>query len=373
MTTLKTKLLDKKSELLAIKADAYGNYTREQASKAEQIAAEIVELERTAVKADQAAAVVAQIKGTAMEELPLGQYDPDADEPSHGTKAAPTGSHWAKTVRHNLTAAAHVSGVKSLLSGQVQTPAVVEVAPLPIKPRRLLDLIPRVELATNTYGFLRQTVATNNAAVVADNALKPTSVYTLTEVEGRARVVAHLSEPFPLRYLEDYEQLGAILDSQMVAGVLETLEAEILAGDGTGEHFTGLLHTSGVTQVPFKNDMLTTVRSALTTMLTKNEAPTAWVLNPLDVETMELLRENGATGGFLMDSSAYDTVFGAGAEIARLVSTAVPQGTALLADWNQTRLRIRQGAHTLAATQSGDLFDKNQVKLRAEGRFAFDV
>lgn len=348
--------------------------------------AEIRDIEASQEKAQRMArakAVMNSIKGTARHQPDPGTYEAsemyaaidESDDPAFApaAKGALASTHWAKSVQRNLTTAARANGVKALLTGQVQTPSVVEVSALPIKPRRLLDLIPRVGMDGNTYGFLRQTVATNNADVVPDNALKPTSIYTLTEVEGRARVIAHLSEPFPLRYLEDYEQLGQVLDTQMVAGVLEKLEAEILAGDGTGEHFTGILGTSGITQVAFKTDALTTVRSALTAMLAKGESPTAWVLNPQDVEELELLRENGATGGFLMNSAAYDTIFGAQSDITRVLSNSVPKGTALLADWGQTRLRIRQGAHTLAATQAGDLFDKNQVKLRAEGRFAFDI
>ena len=83
------------------------------------------------------------------------------------------------------------------------------------------------------------------------------------------------------------------------------------------------------------------------------------------------MREDGATGGFLMNSAAADTIFGPG--VRRVPSLAVPVGTAILADWSQVRVRVREGAHTLAATQAGDLFSKNQVMLRAEGRYGIQL
>jgi HK97 family phage major capsid protein len=117
--------------------------------------------------------------------------------------------------------------------------------------------------------------------------------------------------------------------------------------------------------------MLTTIRKARTALENKGETATAWVFNPADLEALDLMRENGVNGGFLLDSAAADTVFGPG--IARVSSLAVPAGTALLGDFQKIRLRVRQGAHTLAATQAGDLFDKNLVKLRGEGRYGVDV
>ena len=53
-------------------------------------------------------------------------------------------------------------------------------------------------------------------------------------------------------------------------------------------------------------------------------------------------------------------------------SSVVPAGTAYLGDWNQSRLYVRE-AGRLDADVSGVLFEKNQVKLRYEGRFGFAV
>lgn len=305
-----------------------------------------------------------------------GDFDLPADSGGYSgsftrTAGKAAGSSWAKSVQDRLRRTADRTGVKALLTGQITVPPVVEIVDLPQVPTRLLDLVQRERLDGNNFAYLRQTVRTDNTDVVADLGTKPTSVYTFAEVEDRARVVAHLSEPFPLRYLEDYSELAAILDSQMVGGILSKVEQQLLAGTGIGEQFTGILTASGVTNVAFSSNMLTTIRKARTALEAKAETPTAWVLNPTDLETLDLMREDGATGGFLMDSAAADTVFGPG--IARVPSLAVPAGTALLADWSQIKLRVRQDAQTLAATQAGDLWKTNGVILRSEGRYGVQL
>lgn len=299
-----------------------------------------------------------------------GGYSGNSYGSSRTTKAR-TGSTWAKAVQDRLRRTADRAGVKSLLTGQVTVPPVVEIVDLPLVPTRLLDLVQRERLDENTYSYLRQVVRTDAANVVADLAVKPTSVYTFQEVDERARVVAHLSEPFPLRFLEDYAEMAAILDSQMVGGVLTRVEQQLVSGTGLGEEFTGIVNTSGVNVVAFATDTITTIRKARTALEAKGETPTAWVLHPTDLEKIDLLRESGATGGFLMDSAAADTVFGAG--IARVSSLAVPAGTALLADWSQVKLKVRQDAQTLAATQAGNLWATNGVILRSEGRYGIQL
>lgn len=286
----------------------------------------------------------------------------------HGTKAGqPGGSRWAKQVMGQLNTSAGSMGLKSLLSGEVRTPPAVEIAPLPDVPTTLLDLIAREPLDQSHFSYLRQVTRTENADVVADGVLKPTSVYTFQEIEDRARVVAHLSEPFPLRYMSDYSSMMNVIDGEMRQGVIRAVERQVVSGNGTGENFTGILSTTGVIEVGYTADAPTTIRRARTVLQNLGEVPNAWVLNPDDAADIELSRENGATGAFLMNSGAMDVIFGQG--IARVTSTAIAKGTALLADWSQLRLQVREQESTMGCTQSSEMFDHNLVKLRAEGRF----
>ncbi|WP_273736555.1 phage major capsid protein [Mycolicibacterium septicum] len=266
---------------------------------------------------------------------------------------------------------------RAVVSGSIDIPALVETEIIPIaRPTRLIDLFPnRVALDGNAFEYFQQTVRTNLAAPVADNAVKPTSILTVTPHTDRARVIAHLSEPTPVRLWDDHQELQSWLTTELVQGVLDALETQVISGDGTGENFTGLLSTPGLTQVPFDTDPLTTLRSAVTALQVLGEVPTGWALNPEDAAAIDLSRW-GTEGGLLV--GGYESggdpgsanIFGPTAR--RVVSNSIPVGQAVLGDWSKLRVYVRQDA-TLAIDASGVLFTKNQFVARAEGRFGIGV
>ena len=308
-------------------------------------------------------------------------YDPDEPGGSYGAlmtsarrKSSTNQSAWTKAVATRL---ARVSGLgaKALLAGPVEVPPVF-ITPLPTAPTTLLDLIARAPYGAATIDYLRQTVRQNAAAAVPDGAVKPKSIYIFEEVSDRMRVVEHLSEPFPIRYLADYEGLTSVLDREMLDGLRAELERLMVNGDPDGENaeeWPGILNTSGVTDVGYTGNLLGTCRHARTVLTDKGITPTAWCFNSADLESIELMRENAdGSGKFLVDSAAADVIFGKG--LPRVASPAVPQGTALLAAWSTAQLLVREDAQTLAAQQGStgdgkDLWETNQVRLRCEGRF----
>jgi HK97 family phage major capsid protein len=223
-------------------------------------------------------------------------------------------------------------------------------------------------------------VRTNAATAVADNALKPTSTLTVEPIEDRARVIAHLSEPCPIRIWYDHESFVAWLTSEMVGGVLDGLEQQIISGDGSGENMTGLLNTPGTTQVPFDTDVATSLRSGLTQLQLLGELPTGWALHPTDAQAVDLERAAPSDGPFL--SEGYQTgvapgqnpssnnIFGPG--FTRVVSPSVPEGVAILGDFTKLRVYVREDAH-MDVDASGVLFTKNQFVARGEGRYGIGV
>jgi HK97 family phage major capsid protein len=272
---------------------------------------------------------------------------------------------WADDVAERVTKTAGEFGVKALSTGGIDIPSVVEpVVVKPVDPVRVLDLlINRKPLTGNEFEYLRQSVRTNNAAPVADNATKPTSVYTFEDESDRARVFAHLSEAIPLRYLEDHAEIKNVLSAQMAEDLMLALESDVLVGDGTGEHFTGIANVVGIQTQAFSTNRLTTLRKARTKLVKSGETPTAWVLNWDDLETLDLTVDGNENFMGGID----DKIFG---NLPKIGSSVIPAGTAFLGDWNQSRLYVRDRGR-LDADVSGELFTKNQVKLRYEGRFGF--
>lgn len=283
----------------------------------------------------------------------------------------------AATALHRLGGEA-----RAIASGSVDVPTLVETEVAEMeRPTRLLDLlINRKALQSNAFEYLRQTVRTNNAEPVPDGGIKPLSYFTTEAVEDRARVVAHLSEPFPIRYFADHEELLNWLDTEMAEGVLDALEAQLIAGDGQGEAMTGLLSTAGTTAVPYSADLPTTLRSAVTALQIAGVQPNGWVMHPNDAQAIDLLRfqwggAEAADAGFLLDgyqnsNAGSGNVFGP--TTPRVVSTSVPEGTAVLGDWNQLRLYVREDVR-LDVDAGGPLFTTNEAVVRAEGRFGVGV
>lgn len=239
----------------------------------------------------------------------------------------------------------------------------------PFRPDRLVQLLTRRRQleGTNTFSYLRQTERTNAAAVVADGATKPTSKFTMEEIEDRVRVIAHLSEPIPIRAFDDSPDLGEFLETEMRAGVLDALEAEVISGSGTGEHIRGLINVSGIAQQDFATDLPTSLRKARTRLRIANEVPTAWVVHPEQTEVIDLLRE-GEDGAFLAGTWA-DNIVG---RLPVVESTSVAPDMAVLADWSLLELVVREDGR-LDVDAGGELFSRNQAVLRLEGRYGAAV
>lgn len=324
-----------------------------------------------------------------------------------GLKHAETGRKgWAKDAVKSLRGSMtdqRGTGIKALVSGTigVANPVAGGIATIAAAPRTILDLL-RGDTATdagdpyapgsysfestdqlaaslfgsdgggsNTFSYLRQTVRNNQAAPVPDHGVKPTSIYTMQEIEDRYRVIAHLSEPIPQRYFHDDKALADFLASEMALGLEWEVEEQALLGDGIGENLTGILSTSGIQVQAYASDLLTTTRQALTKLQVGGMTPTAWAVNPVDAEKFDLLREGTGDGAFLLGGPGTGSAASLWT-IPRVPSNAVPAGTAVLADWTQAKLQTRQDS-TLHVDTSGTLFTKNEVVFRMEGRFGLAV
>ncbi|MCE3555450.1 phage major capsid protein [Pseudonocardia sp. RS11V-5] len=290
----------------------------------------------------------------------------EGELPSYAKRKA---SAWAQDTAERITKVQTAHGIKALVAGSVDVRAPADdTVTFPQYPLRVLDLLTdRKAMSGNVFSYLRQTVRDLNAAPVPDGAVKPTSVVTTTEIEDRCRVVAHISEPVVERLLADYDDLEDFLRSELEFGVLQALEAQLVSGDGQGEDFTGLLHTSGTIAQPYVTSPWVSIRKGLTALEVMGESPTAIVVHPADAEAFDLARE-GTEGGWLLASAPGNITTG----LPLVRSIAVPPGTALLGDWRQTRLYVREDAK-VDVDRSGDLFTTNQVRLRVEGRWGLAV
>uniref|UniRef100_UPI00117A9FAA phage major capsid protein n=1 Tax=Lentzea kentuckyensis TaxID=360086 RepID=UPI00117A9FAA len=103
--------------------------------------------------------------------------------------------------------------------------------------------------------------------------------------------------------------------------------------------------------------------------------PTAYLLNPVDVETMDLLQDNegryyrggpvGTVGGNLGIAPLWD--------LPVIESEAVPQGTGWVGDWRKAILWDREQSAITMSDSHANFFVQNLVAILAEMRAAFGV
>lgn len=109
--------------------------------------------------------------------------------------------------------------------------------------------------------------------------------------------VAHLSDYMPTRIYWNFPTVTAWLYDQQFQCVLDAIEQQVISGDGSVENMTGILATSGTTDIAFNTDLPTTLRSAVSALQNLGETPTAWALNPTDAQAIDLLRWGTGGGG----------------------------------------------------------------------------
>lgn len=228
----------------------------------------------------------------------------------------------------------------------------------------LLDVIPVVQHAIPEFAYMRQTVRTNAAAVVAAGALKPTSVYTVTRVENSLVVIAHLSEGIPRHWLIDTPALEAFLSSELEYGLQTAVEAKVLA-DVNG--------TSGIQTQAYATSVLTTLRKGVTKLETAGYTASAFVLHPTDWEGVELALSSQAAIEHL--SLPYDPatrrLFGvpvttSNAQAAGVGDVLASGAVALDTDTRGVDVQWSRNA-------TADSFGKNLIFARCESRYATSV
>ncbi len=262
------------------------------------------------------------------------------------------------------------------------------------RPLTLRDLVTNGTTASDSIEYVRVTSITNNAAPVAEatssalptqdgstgalvnatgGGYKPESGLAVARVTTPVRTIAHWI-PVTKRALSDAAQMMTLIDNFLQYGLEEELEDQMIAGDGTGENFDGVGHVSGVQAQAWDTDLLTTLRKAKTKVRTTGRSvPNGYVMNPADVESLDLLTDNenryyfgGPSGSGLPGTAPLWN-------LPVVESEAVPAGTGYVGDWTKAILWDRQQSTITTTDSHADFFVRNLVAILAEMRAAFGV
>jgi HK97 family phage major capsid protein len=167
---------------------------------------------------------------------------------------------------------------------------------LPLAQRRMTvrDLLTPGRMDGNTLEYVKETGFTNAAAATAEAAAKPESTLKFDLVSTSAKVIAHFMKA-SRQVLDDISQLKSVIDQRLIYGLAYVEEAELLSGDGTGQHLTGIIPqaTAYVAPTTLSDlNILDVMRLAMLQAALAEYPATGHVLHPTDWAQIETLKDD---------------------------------------------------------------------------------
>lgn len=244
---------------------------------------------------------------------------------------------------------------------------------LPMRPLRVRNLLPTVQITTGAVEYPEQTTRTNNANTVPETTLKPESAYGFTMRTATPKVIAHWV-PASRQILEDAPQLRGIIDTELLYGLSLKEDAQLLGGDGTGENLSGLITNATAYSAPITiagSNMLDQVGLGILQTTLADFTPTGIVMHPSDWMRIRLLKDG--QGKYLLgDPGAAVPPVLFGLPVVETTSMAVDKF--LVGDFQRAAtLYDRWSPRVEVSTEHADFFTRNLVAILAEQRLALAV
>ncbi len=278
--------------------------------------------------------------------------------------------------------------LKALITGGSDTSAGAFITadrqayvPQPRRARSILDLITIGSTNSDLVEYARQTAFTNAATEVAeatavDTGTKPEATIAFAIVQAAVKTIATWI-PATRQSMSDAGQLRTIVESQLRYALELRLEDQVVNGNGSGANLTGILQTGSIQSQAVGSDSVSdAIHKGITKLRLTYIEPSGVGMHPSDWEVVRLSRDGGGsvagTGAYLFGPPSVggaDTLWG----LPVAVTPAVPDDTAIVADFRQCVLWMREAAQILATDSHDDFFIKNLVAILAELRAAFGV
>ena len=250
-----------------------------------------------------------------------------------------------------------------------------------VRPPKLRDLLTVIPVVSDQVEYVKESSRTAVAAPVAEatattgaTGLKPEGGIVFAKVTEAVRTIA-LWVPATTRVVADAPQLRVYIDEYLGADIQTELEDLIVAGDGVGENFTGLMTVAGTQTLVAPvapASKLDNIRKAMTLVrVNARSEPTAVVLNPTDAQNIDLLKANNEPNRFVGPGP-----YGVGAAhlwgVPVVETDALAAGTALVGDFSKAVLFDRQSLNISLGTIN-DQFVRNMITVLGEIRAGFGV
>lgn len=244
----------------------------------------------------------------------------------------------------------------------------------------VVDLVTKGQTASDTVEYVRVTGKTNNASPVVEASAasgtwgtKPESAMALEVVSTTVKTIATWL-PITKRAASDAPQVRTLVDNFLRYAINEELEDQILTGAGTGENFTGITATSGISTVGSAGTDIDAIVDAIRTVRLERRRPDAVVMHPNDWYSTGFLLAKDSQGQYLIGDprSSLDQLMSIWG-LRVVVTEAMTENTALVGEFRQAVLWEREGVTLSMSDSHSDFFVRNLLAILCEGRWAFGV
>ena len=264
--------------------------------------------------------------------------------------------------------------------GMKREPYIDSLISMERRPLRIRDLLTVIPVNTDSVKYGKQTVRTNAARIVAEGTAKPYSTYKWEDATAAIETIAHLAK-LTLQAIADAPRLAAEVESEMRYGLAFAEEEEILNGDGTSGHLSGLIDNATAYAVPAgmaTANILTgtdRLRVAQLQIHLAFATPDGQVLNPISLAELELERRDpDKGGGYLFGNPDGNTGVTRLWRLPVVESASMPVGEFLVGAFRYSvHLYDRMGVVVLISTENDDDFEKNKATMRCESRVGLGV
>ncbi len=278
--------------------------------------------------------------------------------------------------RMNLKAVTSITSATTGTGGvgaAIQPTRVPGIIAGPDRPFTIRDLIMPGRTGSNAIEFVQESGFQNMAGPVAETALKPQSDLSFELKTTTVKTLAHWFLASK-QVLADVPLLQSYINGRAIYGLKYVEEAQLLAGDGTGQNLLGLIPQATAFNETLRkagDTKIDTLRRAILQVRVAEYRASGIALNPVDWADIELQKDE--QGRYIW----VNVVEGGQPRMWKLPvvdSTAVPEGEFLVGAFDiAAQVFDREDAAVEVSTEDGDNFRKNMVTIRAEERVGLAV
>lgn len=250
-----------------------------------------------------------------------------------------------------------------------------EIVAMPRMGLRVRDLLTPGRTEGNSIEYAYQVTRTNNAAGTAETTLKPESDYAWATDNAPVRTIAHWT-PISRQAMDDIPQMESLIDGELRYGLDDKEDAELLMGDGTGQHLEGLFTAATPYAQPAgisitSPTIIDQLRLAILQVELADYAPDAQVLHPTAWAGIELQKDDHGRYLFANPQGIAGPVLWG----RPVVSTKrIGAGNFLTGNFKLAgQIFDRMDTEVRISDQDRDNFVKNMLTVRAEKRLALVI